>query len=497
MSNPSLDLKELIPAWVATTSGARIPTPPAAETLDSRLLELRGRLRHGQLTATDMEIDDEKLAVFSRLCFELSTSATEDRSSRFREAETAYELISGSAWSSDYFDERQDILCDLSLAAWRNARLSCSAKVAAKWQRRYQVAVVEAGAMRESLELLLSRCTRLPTRDLANESFLDARTVFALSALMWELLNASPASVVETVLPIRELIASMDQELFEADERAFLLAYTALLASGAFRHVGELVTSGEWWKKAELLARATANPDPLLAKCSYAHLALLYDSRRYDEALASVAAVRQRFLRLEMEEDATLCDFVEAMALKGSGNTKVAFAKFSALRSSLSPTKNAPLFGYVAANIGALLSSEHRYAEAFDQYRTALSYIRKANHPWMIAILKADIGETLRDCGQLSGAIEAFRESVSDYAALGMKTFVAYIRVVLAETLLLADRPREAEIEVLAALPTIEAEHMVEEGFAALKLLRESVDKSKTDAASLRALRERLKGDGQ
>ena len=73
-----------------------------------------------------------------------------------------------------------------------------------------------------------------------------------------------------------------------------------------------------------------------------------------------------------------------------------------------------------------------------------------------------------------------------------MNTMAAYLRIVLAETPLLAGRPREAEIEILAAIPTIEREGMVEEGFAALKLLRESVHQSATDVASLRALRESM-----
>ena len=78
-----------------------------------------------------------------------------------------------------------------------------------------------------------------------------------------------------------------------------------------------------------------------------------------------------------------------------------------------------------------------------------------------------------------------------------MVSLAAYLRIVLAETLLLAGRPREAEIEILAALPTIEAEQMAQEAFAALKLLRKSLDRSKLDAASLRTLRETMKVERQ
>jgi hypothetical protein len=76
---------------------------------------------------------------------------------------------------------------------------------------------------------------------------------------------------------------------------------------------------------------------------------------------------------------------------------------------------------------------------------------------------------------------------------LGFKTKVAYIRMLLAETLLLADRPREAEVEILAALPTIEEQEMAAEGIVAISLLRESIRQSCPDREVLRQVREHLK----
>jgi hypothetical protein len=102
------------------------------------------------------------------------------------------------------------------------------------------------------------------------------------------------------------------------------------------------------------------------------------------------------------------------------------------------------------------------------------------------------VGECFRQQGSLTDAIAAYREAVQDYAVIGMATWVAYIRVVLAQSLIAADRPREAEWELLAALPTIEEQKMVPEGFAAVALLKESVRRRKTDPNALRELREHL-----
>src|SRR5712691_2888996 len=110
------------------------------------------------------------------------------------------------------------------------------------------------------------------------------------------------------------------------------------------------------------------------------------------------------------------------------------------------------------------------------KYQRALPLLLGSSRPSMVAGLKGTLGEACRDMGDFGTAIDLYREAISDYGELSMGTYAAYLRIVLAETLLLAGRPREAEIEILAAIPTIEKERMVEEGFAALNLLRESVN---------------------
>jgi hypothetical protein len=73
-----------------------------------------------------------------------------------------------------------------------------------------------------------------------------------------------------------------------------------------------------------------------------------------------------------------------------------------------------------------------------------------------------------------------------------MAALEAYLRIVLAETLIAISRTREAEWQIAAALPIIEEQKMVPEGHAALGLLRESVRRRQTDGGALRELRERL-----
>jgi hypothetical protein len=92
---------------------------------------------------------------------------------------------------------------------------------------------------------------------------------------------------------------------------------------------------------------------------------------------------------------------------------------------------------------------------------------------------------TLRDIGNLGLAIEVMREAVAGFDRSSVVARAAYCRVLLAEMLLGSGRIQEAEIEILAALPTIEKQSMVSEGLAAGKLLREALRRCGADRAAL------------
>ncbi|HEY6929769.1 MAG TPA: hypothetical protein VJA66_08855, partial [Thermoanaerobaculia bacterium] len=110
---------------------------------------------------------------------------------------------------------------------------------------------------------------------------------------------------------------------------------------------------------------------------------------------------------------------------------------------------------------------------------------------------KAFVADAWRNQEKASLALDGFRAALADYQELGVETRVAYTRLFISETLLQLGRPREAEWEILAALPTIEEQKMVPEGYAAVSLLKESVRQRKTDPNALRELREHLQAANQ
>jgi hypothetical protein len=101
-----------------------------------------------------------------------------------------------------------------------------------------------------------------------------------------------------------------------------------------------------------------------------------------------------------------------------------------------------------------------------------------------------------RSRGLLGEAVELFKASARDYEDLGMMANGAYARLLVAETYLAMQLPRDAEAEVLKAIPIFEEEGIVLDAVAALSILRESIRQQKLDPDLLRELRDRLRPGG-
>lgn len=321
----------------------------------------------------------------------------------------------------------------------------------------------------------------------------DADVLMALCGQLRDQVNVNPADVLAEAARIFSWVSSRPQGVGFFDERDFFLGESALLAGTATRILGNRNDTELWLDRADAGYRHTINPTPNLARVAYARLTLRYDMRRHADVLEFVPSVALTFEKLGMYAELGKCFFLEAMSLKELGRSVEATERLQELAAGVEFRQESALRGMAILFIGDLCSSEGKLESALTAYQEALPLLKASNRHAALADLKGSVGQTLRAMGKIDQAVEAYREAVNDHVRLGMQTRAAYLRVVLAEALLDQGRPREAEWELLAALPTIEQEGMAPEGLAAVSLLRESVRQRKTDPAALAQVRDFLR----
>lgn len=301
-----------------------------------------------------------------------------------------------------------------------------------------------------------------------------------------------PRQVAEEASAIYSWIASSDTPLGVFDERDYFLAESAYLAGISCRLLGQREEATRWIDRAEAKFRHTLNPAPGLTNIAYTRLALRYEMGDLNHVLDLVPSLRTSFQRLGMSAEAAKCILLEAMTLKGLGRVKDALDLLEPVQGWGEGQLDSSLRGRIVSELGDLYQLDDRFDLAMKAYSVALSLLQKQGTSQALADLKMFVGEAHRQKELLPVALEAFRAAAADYQELGLETRLAYLRVFIADTLLKLGRNREAEWELLAALPVIEEQKMVPEGFAAVALLKESVRRRQTDPSALRELREHL-----
>jgi len=261
--------------------------------------------------------------------------------------------------------------------------------------------------------------------------------------------------------------------------------------------LGQRDETQRWLDRAEARFRHVVNPAPLFAAISYLRIALHYDKGSYQDVIELTPSLIGSFNILGMGRDEAKARLLRAAALKLIGRTEEAMGELELLRGFREVEEDFSLGGRILVEIGDIHQLEGRITDALASFERASALLQQVQPTGALGDLKSDIAALLRGQNRLQDAITAYRSALQVYESLGMATRVAYMRVLVAEILISANRSREAEWEILAALPTIEEQKMVPEGYAAVALLKESVRQRKTDPNALRELREHLQAANQ
>jgi tetratricopeptide (TPR) repeat protein len=327
--------------------------------------------------------------------------------------------------------------------------------------------------------------------ELARSALCEPDVLFAVCGRLRGQLNVNPSTVALEAATAHELIRSLGAVgLF--DERDYLLGETALLAGVANRHLGCRAEAFRWLDRSEASFRHTVNPAPGLANVAYARLSLRFEMTEYGDVIELTPSLRRSFNRLGMGSEEAKCRLLEAAALKNCGREQEAFEVLRPATDLVIGSREPELLARILTEVGDLYQVRGDFENAVDQFRQASKLLEGAELCLASADLKLCAGVAYWGLGNLQIALGLLRSAAADYAELKVVGRAAYARVLAADILLKLDRPREAEWEILQALPTIEEQKMVPEGFAAVALLRESVKRRKADPNALRELREHL-----
>ncbi len=307
--------------------------------------------------------------------------------------------------------------------------------------------------------------------------------------------DLAPTKVLTEASGIYQWISKPDCDLGLFDERDYFLGETALLAGIASRHLGQREEAFLWLDRAEAGFRHTMNPAPGLANVAYARLSLRFEMGRYPDVLELTPSLEMSFVKLRMDIEAVKCRILLASTLKMTGQHAQAIDLLDKLPERPAVRSDSYLHARVLTELGDLYQLEGDSARALETFQEAAVLLRDKELSAAGADLKLYVGAAHQALGSFQSATEAYRAAQRDYLALQMPVPVAYSHLLIAETLLEMNRDREAEWEILAALPIIDEVKMVQEGFAAVALLRESVRRRKTDPLALQNLRSYLQAN--
>lgn len=330
------------------------------------------------------------------------------------------------------------------------------------------------------------------THEIKRETLTDVDVLLAMCSLVKDLLEVSPKLACEEASSVYQWIKLNADSLGLFDEREYVLGESARLAGWASKFIGKYDEAERWLNRADAAFRNTVNPAPVLANVAFGRLALKFEMKQFAEVEELLPSLVGTFARLGMAVEVAKCRFMQARLLQELGRINDAYQVLAELRNTEALAKDRALHGQVLVYIGYYHATAQEYEKAVEAYQAAVPVIQSGNRPFALAELKWALADTYKGQGNNEAAVEAYRAAGQAFRSLGMPKFVAMLHLATAETLLEAGRAREAEWEILAALPIVDEQKMVSEGFAAVMLLQQSVREKRTDLGALRSLRTHL-----
>jgi tetratricopeptide (TPR) repeat protein len=316
----------------------------------------------------------------------------------------------------------------------------------------------------------------------------DPEVLLSLTQDLIERIETAPAELRSEAEFFFLFLESPERSIGDFDEREYFLGEFALVAGICSRLMSRREEASTWLDRAEAFFAQCAGASTLAVRVAYQRLALALEERRLEHVSELSTLWASNAVRLGMPEEALKCRLLGAIALTEADRAREATKLFEEIRQEARTIGSLKVEATAVNNLSHLYRSLDRLEDALSAARAALPLLTRLQTQVGLTKLRWYTGDLLRDQGKFGDAVETYREARQDAERVGLRGDVAAIHLVTAELLLDMGQDAQAEWEVRAALPIIDEEKMVPEGFAALSLLRESLRRRKLDRGALRTL---------
>lgn len=316
----------------------------------------------------------------------------------------------------------------------------------------------------------------------------DSRVLLGVVHVLMKRWETSPAAVRDEAEFFYRFVEKPKRRIGFFDERDYLLGEFALIAGTMCRGLSRRDEARFWFDRSESRFQHVMGHETHLARLSYQRMALLIEEQEFEAVLEQLPKVTESFTQLNMPKEAMRCRFLEAVTLKEIERLQDAVKVFLEIAREAQELGSERLVAGAYANLLQLYAMLGEREKALAAANEAVPILERLGSRIGVAKIQWGAACLLREEGQLAAAIEAYRAAQREFAELKMRADVAAIHLVVADLLLDVGQQRQAEWEILTALPIIEEYKLVPEGMQALALLRDSVKRREIDRKALREL---------
>ena len=394
-----------------------------------------------------------------------STSEALDRAARL------FDMLAAATWPRDLFGERYEVCMLLSFVAWRHASTLKLERESQEWLRVADTVAVEHSVASDSLAAFLYLPESAKSVRLYSAFLLGSADIFAALAILRRDRTRRPNRCIEVSMSIRSWLLQGTGSSCPHEEREFFLGELAFLTASIQRAVGKRSSSSYWQGIARTHFRNIPANRPLRLKVYALRLLGERDMHRLRALQPRLISISNQFGELGMYHEQLCARVALAFVQKARGENDSALASLLELSNECRLSSEQGILAVClgnAAEIYGLRDDRHRSVGIFQE---ALAAAFLSGDPLVEGSVWSNVGSQELFCGRAHNAVSALEKSLGCYQRGGAGSWIGYIRIMLGEALISADRVEDGREQILLAVPVIRRENMIPEGIHALKLL--------------------------